>query len=199
MRQRIGVLGGTFDPPHLGHLWLAESAKAQLNLDCVLFLPVGQPPHKQKAQYTNLSHRLVMTKLAIQDNLNFVLDKSDIERPLPHTTATLLPLIQNNHPNADLWLVIGADSLRDFPSWSRPRKIIEQCRLAVLGRPGVTIDWDDLNTAVPGSKQATDFLAGPTMAISSTEIREWAAAGHSLRYLVYPAVAEYINEYQVYK
>lgn len=198
MRQRIGVLGGTFDPPHLGHLWLAESAKEQLNLDCVLFLPVGQPPHKPKTQYTAVSHRLAMTKLAIQDNLEFVLDKSDIGRPLPHTTATLLPIIQNKHPNADLWLVIGADSLRDFTSWSAPEEIIQQCRLAVLDRPGITINWDELNTAVPGSKQTTDFLVGPTVAISSTEIREWAAAGHSLRYLIHQAVAEYIKEYQVY-
>ena len=84
--MRIGLLGGTFDPPHIGHLWLAETAKQQLNLDFVLFLPVGAPPHKMGRQITNTDNRVAMTRLTIATNNNFKLDTSDIERPPPHTT-----------------------------------------------------------------------------------------------------------------
>jgi nicotinate-nucleotide adenylyltransferase len=196
--MRIGLFGGTFDPPHVGHLWLAETAVAQLKLESVLFLPVGMPPHKPKNQFTAVAHRLQMARLSIQDNTRFILNTTDIERPPPHTTATLLPLIQGQYPTAQLWLLLGADSLRDFTSWAMPTKIIQQCRLAVLGRPGVSINWDHLETAVPGVYKAVDFLAGPTVALSSTEIRNWARAGNSLRYLVNTAVAAYINENNVY-
>jgi len=199
MSQRIGLFGGTFDPPHIGHLWLAETAKDQLNLDRVLFLPAGQPPHKLDREFTAVDRRLNMTKLSIQRNPGFFLDISDIERPPPHATATLIPIIQAKYPQADLWLLIGADSLRDFDSWIKPTNILQQCRMAVLDRPGVTINWDDLTTAVPGIREAVDVLAGPTIALSSTEIRHWVAAGRSIHYLVDTAVANYINENQLYR
>lgn len=197
--KRIGLLGGTFDPPHIGHLWLAETAVNQLNLESVLFLPVGEPPHKFENQLTAVAHRLQMTKLAIQNNPRFLLNSSDSERLPPHTTATLLPLIQAQYPAAQLWLLLGADSLRDFATWATPAKIIQRCRLAVLDRPGVTVNWDDLETAVPGLNKAVDFLSGPTVALSATEIRNWAFTGNSLHYLVETAVVHYINQNQLYR
>jgi nicotinate-nucleotide adenylyltransferase len=192
-------MGGTFDPPHIGHMWLAEAARDQLLLDEVLFLPVGQPPHKQDRAVTAVSHRLHMLQHAIDHTDTFVIDTTDIDRPPPHTTSTLLPLIRKARPDADLWLLAGADTLIDLPTWSEPDQIIQQCRLAVLPRPGVEIDWRWLETAVPGVTQVVDMLEGPTLNISSTNLREWAGRGRSLNYLVTTAVRTYIDKTGIYR
>ena len=195
----MGLLGGTFDPPHYGHLWLAESARDQLHLDQVLFLPVGEPPHKDRQGITAVSQRLHMTQLAINGHPAFQLDDTDAVRPRPHTTCSLLPLLRAAHAQADLWLLIGSDSLRDFPTWHEPACIITQCRLAVLDRPGAVVDWPDLETAVPGLRAATDMLDGPTMDISSTAVRRWARLGHSLRYLLPDSVLNFITQQSLYE
>lgn len=199
MGRRIGLLGGTFDPPHLGHLWVAETAREQLGLDKVLFLPVGDPPHKQDKKVTAVAHRLAMTQLAIADNPDFVPDRTDMERPLPHTTHSLLPLLHQVYPDSQFWFLIGADSLHDLPTWQRPERIIQQCRLAVYPRPGVTIDWPTLETAVPNIETAVDLIKGPIMSISSSGIRGWNRAGHSVRYLVTTAVLNYIHQHKLYQ
>ncbi|NHZ72679.1 MAG: nicotinate (nicotinamide) nucleotide adenylyltransferase [Aquificales bacterium] len=191
-------MGGTFDPPHRGHLWLAEAARDQLLLDKVLFLPVGQPPHKQGREITAVSHRLSMLQKTIEDNPAFAIDPRDIDRPPPHTTCSLLPLIQQTYAQAKLWLIIGSDSLTDLPNWVEPAQIIQQCRLAVLPRPGSEIDWLALETVVSGITQVVDMLAGPTLNLSSTELREWAGRGRSLHYLVETAVLEYIHQKKLY-
>ncbi|MCB9420691.1 MAG: nicotinate (nicotinamide) nucleotide adenylyltransferase [Ardenticatenaceae bacterium] len=198
MGRRIGLLGGTFDPPHLGHLWVAETAREQLALDQMLFLPVGEPPHKQDRSVTAVAHRLAMTKLAIATNPDFVLDTTDMDRPLPHTTHTLLPLLHQAYPDSQLWFLIGADSLHDFPTWEQPEQIITQCRLAVYPRPGVMIDWPKLETAVPGIETAVDLIKGPIMSISSSGIRNWRRQGHSVCYLVTTDVLNYIEANKLY-
>lgn len=196
--RRIGLLGGTFDPPHYGHLWLAESARDQLQLDEVRFLPVGQPVHKQDRPVTAVEHRLAMTRHAIADNPTCVLDTRDSDRPPPHTTATLLPQLIRALGPARFWLLIGADSLCDITTWSEPDALIRLCRLAVLPRPGAAPDWIALETAVPGISRAVDMLRGPALSHSSSELRAWAAAGHSLQYLVPPAVWRYIQQHNLY-
>ncbi|MCA9969080.1 MAG: nicotinate (nicotinamide) nucleotide adenylyltransferase [Anaerolineales bacterium] len=196
--MRLGLLGGTFDPPHFGHLWLAETARAQLRLDQVLFLPAGEPPHKQARPVTAVSHRLRMLELALPPSPHFHLDTTDADRPPPHTTAGLLPLLQQAHPGAQLWLLIGSDSLRDLPTWVTPREIVPRYRLAVLPRPGVSIDWSVLETAVPGVRTAVDWLDGPQLPLSSTAIREWAGAGRSVRFLLPDPVAAYIAAHRLY-
>lgn len=196
--SRIGLMGGTFDPPHLGHLWLAETAREQLGLDRILFLPVGQPPHKEDQPVTAVFHRLQMTQLAIQDIPGFVLDASDINRPCPHSTVSLLPIIQAQHTQAELYLLMGSDSLRDFPTWHEPEAVIRQCRLTVLPRPGVLLDWAELETAVPGLHTATIMLNGPKMNLSATEIRRWIRAGHTTQTLTGTAVWQYIRQHNLY-
>ncbi|MCB8981911.1 MAG: nicotinate (nicotinamide) nucleotide adenylyltransferase [Ardenticatenaceae bacterium] len=196
---KIGLLGGTFDPPHWGHLWLAELAWQQLGLDKVLFLPVGQPPHKRNQEITAVSHRLQMVSLAIQNNPHFVLDTTDCDRPAPHSTVTLLPLLRQAHPNAHFWLLLGGDSLRDLPTWTDPAQLISQCRLAVLPRPEAMIDWEQLETAVPGIQTAVDLLSGPTLSLSATAIRTWLKEGHTAHYLLPTAVASYITQHQLYQ
>ncbi len=196
--RRIGLLGGTFDPPHIGHLWLAETAREQLTLDEVVFLPVGSPPHKEERTITTVSHRLAMLQLALADS-SFALNTLDVERHPPHTTVTLLPLLRQQYgPGAAFWWLIGADSLRDLPTWVQPQQILAQCRLGVLPRPGVEIDWPKLETAVPGVRAAVDWLKGPTLAISATAVRQWARAGHSLRFLLPTAVAQYVQTHALY-
>jgi nicotinate-nucleotide adenylyltransferase len=195
--ERIGLLGGTFDPPHVGHLWLAETAQAQLALDRVLFLPVGEPVHKE-SEITAVSQRLAMTRLALADYPDFYPDTTDAERPSPHATYTLLPLLRQKYPQAGFWLLIGGDSLRDFATWRQPQQVIAQCRLAVLPRPGIEIDWEELDEAVPGLRTAVSWLDGPIFPLSSTEIRDWVRAGYSVRALVGTAVARYIDQHRLY-
>jgi len=197
-QPRIGLLGGTFDPPHWGHLWLAELARIQLNLDKVLFLPVGEPVHKTGQQITAVPHRLQMVSLAIQNDPHFVLDTTDCDRSSPHSTVTLLPLLHQAYQHAEFWLLLGEDSLRDLPTWHEPECLVTQCRLAVLPRPGVEIDWEHLETAVPGSKTAVDILTGPTLSISASAIRHWVRQGHEPNYLLPTAVADYIRQKKLY-
>ena len=195
--RRVGLLGGTFDPPHLGHLWLAETAQEQLGLTEVVFLPVGEPPHKHGRSVTHASHRLHMLELTLQDTL-FAINLLDAHRPPPHTTVTLLPLLKAMQPDAAFCWLIGADSLRDLPTWHEPQAIITQCRLGVLPRPGVEIDWEELETAVPGINAAVDWLSGPTLSLSSTVLRQWIRAGHSVERFVGTAVACYIQQHTLY-
>jgi len=196
--RRIGLLGGTFDPPHVGHLWLAETAREQLQLDEIWFLPVGEPPHKTDRLITAVSHRLHMTQLAIADHTLFFLKRDDIDRPLPHTTVTLLQQLKRLQPATDFWLILGGDSLNDLPTWSAPQTLIQLCRLGVLPRPGTTVSWRDLVAAIPGIETAVDQLDGPTCELSSTDIRHWARQGSSLRYLLPTAVIKYIKTNQLY-
>ncbi len=198
MGSRIGLLGGTFDPPHLGHVALAAAAREQLALDAVLFLPVGDPPHKQDQVVTAVSHRINMVQAAIAAHPHYTLDESDTHRPRPHSTATLLPLLRQQYPDAQFWLIIGGDSLRDFPTWHDPNEIVELCRLAVLARPSVNLDWERLQTAVSGLQTAVDFLDPPHFRISSTDIRQRVRDGDTIDGMVETAVCEYITTHQLY-
>ncbi len=195
--RRLGLLGGTFDPPHFGHLWLAETARVQLQLDLVLFLPVGDPVHKDEG-ITAVSHRTAMTQLAIQNIPHFQLDTTDIDRPPPHTTVSLIPLLQAKYPAAQIWWLIGGDSLRDLPTWADPQTLIQRCRLAALPRPDTIIDWAPLTKAIPHITKRVDLLDGPVNALSSTAIRQWVQEGNSIRFLVDTAVIDYIHTHNLY-
>ncbi len=196
--KRVGLLGGTFDPPHFGHIALAAAARKQLALDVVLFLPVGNPPHKRDRVITAVSRRTRMVQIAIADCPYCQLDESDIHRPIPHSTVSLFPLLRQSRPDAAFWFIIGADSLRDFPTWHDPEAIIEQCRLAVLSRPDVLLDWELLKTAVPHIQTAVDFLRPPQYDISSTTIRQRVHDGVGIDEMVGTAVADYIHEHNLY-
>lgn len=196
--NRIGLLGGTFDPPHIGHLLLAECAREQLELDRVLFLPAGRPPHKEQETVTTVAYRLAMTGLAIAGHGAFQVDSCDVDRPPPHYTVTLLPLLRKRYPEVAFWLLLGSDSLRELPTWYRPEQLQRWCRLAVLPRPGEPPDWFALERQLPSIATAVDLLDGPLMAVSGTQIRRWAAMGRSLRYIVPPAVIDYIVRQKLY-
>jgi nicotinate-nucleotide adenylyltransferase len=139
--KQIGVLGGTFDPPHLGHLILAEQARDQLRLDRVLWVVAAVPPHKRDAVHTAVGHRLEMVRLTIENNPGFSTSLVDVERPGPQYSSDMLALVQQQNTEAQLLFLIGSDSLRDLPTWHEPAKIAKLARLVVMPRQGPTMRW----------------------------------------------------------
>lgn len=197
--QRIGILGGTFDPPHIGHLLLAEYTRESLALDHILFVPAGVQPLKRHTRQT-IDHRLAMVDLAIADNAHFSLSRVDIDRPAPHYTADMIPLVQAHYPTATLYLLMGGDSLRDFPKWDRPLAIARAARLAVMRRSDEAVSAIMHDDELPGLSQSIDIVETPLLSIwlSSTHIVERLRAGQSVRYLVPDAVYDYIQEQRLY-
>jgi nicotinate-nucleotide adenylyltransferase len=197
--QSLGILGGTFDPPHYGHLALAENARVQLQLDCVLFVPAGQQPLKRGQTTTPPHHRAAMVEAAIADNPAFALSRVDMERPGPHYTADTLALLHEAHPEAKLYFLIGGDSLAQLAAWHDPAGIVRQARLAVMQRPGWKADTTELEQTVPGICERLVWLDAPCLDIAASDLRRRARQGLPLRYLVPPSVEIYIHKHQLYK
>jgi nicotinate-nucleotide adenylyltransferase len=194
--ERLGVLGGSFDPPHLGHLAIAQAAQEQLPLDRVLWVPAGLPPHK--TNHADDHHRVAMTELTISDNPRFSLSRLDVDRPGPHFTSDLLALLHAEFcGQAQFWFVVGSDSLRDLASWHEPARILGYCRLAVYPRHA-RINWRALKKVVPEVRTRVDRLAGKPLSISSTKIRERLRKGESIRDWVHPQVESYIRQHGLY-
>jgi nicotinate-nucleotide adenylyltransferase len=198
--RRLGVLGGTFDPPHYGHLLLADTARVQLCLDRVLLVPAGQPPHKPADQPSPVADRVAMTQAALDDASTpaFRLCRVDLDRPGPHYTVDALAALRELYPLAEMWFLIGADSLADLPRWRDPAGIVNLARLAVLPRSGATPDLDELAAAVPGLHRRVDWLSGPPLDLSSSALRERVRQGLLLRFLVPPSVEAFIRERGLY-
>ena len=198
--QRIGILGGTFDPPHIGHLLLAEYTRESLTLDKILFVPAGVQPLKPDIR-SMVAHRLNMVKLAIQDNPNFAISRVDIDREGPHYTADTIPLIQAEYPDAKLYFLMGGDSLRDFPQWTRPQEIVRYARLAVMRRSDEDITADMHDTIIQDLSKSVDMVDTPLLSIwlSSSHVVERLKKGQSLRYLVPDTILTYIHDNKLYK
>jgi nicotinate-nucleotide adenylyltransferase len=196
--ERIGILGGTFDPPHIGHLILAEYALDALRLNRVLFVPAADPPHKQDEEKIPIAHRLAMLKLAIEGQERFEISRVDIDRPGPHYSLDMVQIIQRQHPDAELYFIMGGDSLHTLPKWHRPAEFIQQAKLAVMRRPGDPVSADMHEGVLPGLAERVVFIDAPLIGISSTEIVERLAQGKTVRYLVPDAVLEYIVSRQLY-
>jgi nicotinate-nucleotide adenylyltransferase len=210
--DRIGIFGGTFDPPHRGHLQLAEAAHSQLRLDVVLWMPAAQPPHKQQRTGTRSDksgqddaltaahHRAAMIRLAIADHPQFLLSRLDLDRPGPQYTADLCVLLRDRYgPGTMFWFIVGEDSLRELPTWHTPERVLALCRLAVFPRQGPPVDWDELGTIIPDIRDRVDWLQGQPIELSSTDIRRRARQGESIRDLVPSAVWDYIQEHHLYQ
>ena len=195
---RLGILGGTFDPPHIAHLVIADQAREQLDLEGVLFVPAGQPPHKLDRAMSSVEQRVAMTHLAVAGDKRFRLSRVDVDRPGPHYTSDMLALLQAKHPAAELYLLIGSDSLRDFMMWHDPACVIAQARLAVMRRPGAEPDLSGLKVALPGITARIHWVDAPWLDVSSTDIQRRVRAGLSIRYLVTGAVEQYILEQGLY-
>ncbi len=196
--QRIGILGGTFDPPHMGHLILGEYAADALDLTHMLFVPAGDPPHKQQDAKTPVEHRLAMLRLALSDNGRFHISRADIDRPGPHYSVDMVRIIRQEYPNAEIYFVMGGDSLSDLPKWHLPDEFIRLCKLAVMRRPGDSAASDMHDHVLPGLAERVVMIDAPLIDISGIHIRARVQAGHSIRYLVPEAVREYIQTSQLY-
>ncbi|MBM3634102.1 MAG: nicotinate (nicotinamide) nucleotide adenylyltransferase [Actinobacteria bacterium] len=186
--MRIGVMGGTFDPPHDGHLALARAAAAQLGLDRVMLVPAAEPPHKPGGATMPAAQRMALVQAAVEGDPVLEASREEIDRPGPSYTADTLERIAGANPAADLWFILGADQLEGFPGWSRPERIVEIARLAVASRPGA---GDPAMDVLAGTVAAgrVDVVDMPEIPISSTEVRARIARGEDVSALVPPAVA----------
>jgi nicotinate-nucleotide adenylyltransferase len=199
-RERLGVFGGTFDPPHIGHLILAAEACKQLQLDCLLWVLTPVSPFKRDQAITSLEHRLAMAQLAIADNPEFELSRLELELPGPYYTVDTIQGLTDQHPSADLILVIGGDSLHDLPRWHRPADLVSACReIGVMRRPGDSVDLSALERRVPGTQAKVRFVEAPLLEISSSDIRRRIHENLSFRYYVSPSVYEYILKNKLYR
>jgi nicotinate-nucleotide adenylyltransferase len=197
---KLGVLGGTFDPPHIGHLILAEEARLALGLGQVLFVPAGAPWRKAGQELSPREDRLAMVRLAVGANPHFAVSNLEIEREGPSYTAeTLAALREQLAADSEIFLILGQDSLADLPNWWQPQRIISLARLAVAARTAwEPAQADALERELPGISQRLVWLDMPRIDISSTAVRERVRRGLSIRYWVTPAVEEYIREHGLY-
>jgi len=209
LRARLGVLGGTFDPPHVGHLALAEQAREQLRLDRVLFIPAGDPWRKSQRAVTPAVHRLAMIRLAVAGNPAFAVDDSEVRRKGPTYSVDTLRELRARLATADeLYFVIGQDALADLPHWRDPAGIAALALIAVARRPFAVLRAgsepvegpraDAEPPALPFDASRLVRVEMPLIDVSSTDLRARARAGRSLRYLVPDAVAAYIREKGLY-
>jgi len=196
--MRLGILGGTFDPPHNGHLLIAHAAKEQLRLDRVLFAVTGIQPLKQDQPVSPADQRADMVELAIAGEADFELSRIDLDRLGPHYTADLLRIASGVYPDAKVWFIMGGDSLVDLLRWRDPHRLIELARLAVLRRPGFEPDWTALEAALPDLRERIDWIDAPPIDIAAHDIQRHAREGESIEGLVPPAVAQYIAERGLY-
>ena len=198
--MNVGVLGGTFDPVHNGHLILADVASEQLNLSDMLFVPVGQPWLKTERIITPAQHRLQMLRLALDDRPQFRISEMEIERHGPtYTIDTIKELKDGLNADDELFFILGQDSLMQVPQWHDAPSLIQLCYLAAAPRPGVKKpDLKALEAEIPGIKQRVMLMKEPKVDITATDIRERVAKGLSVRHLVPEPVNRYIKEQKLY-
>jgi nicotinate-nucleotide adenylyltransferase len=200
--KRIGILGGCFNPIHLGHLILAENARQVFELDQVLFIPCGTPAHKSTAGLIPAANRLAMIRLAIADNPAFVVSEIETARDGISYAVDTVSTLRKMEPDTEFCFIIGADSLMELYLWRHIYTLLTLCRFLTFCRPGIDLSGlrpEDLRLDPPwGERLIQDIRQGRLIDISSSNIRHRAAEGLSIRYLVPEAVARYITEYKLY-
>ncbi len=196
--MRLGIFGGTFDPPHLGHLRLAQAARRQLQLDKVLWVLTATPPHKQGQPLAPVADRLALVEAAIAGEPAYALSRVDIDRPGPHLAADTVALLAGQFPGDQLVYLVGGDSLHDLPRWVRPADLLTHCTLGVLRRPGDAVELAALERVLPGLTPKVRFIDFPPVDIASHAIRSRVRAGLPLAGLVPEAVAAQIAARRLY-
>jgi nicotinate-nucleotide adenylyltransferase len=198
--MRVGVIGGTFDPVHIGHLIIAEGTRDALSLERVVFVPAGQPPHKRGERISPASHRLAMTRLAIAGNAYLTTSTVDMDRSGPSYTVDTIGILQEKWgPEAQIHFLIGGDSLAELPTWHQPDRLVEICRVVAIPRPGYDPDLEALEAQIPGASERIRILDLPRVALSATEIRDRVRDRRSIRYLVPETVERYIYRHRLYR
>ncbi len=198
--ERLGVFGGTFDPPHIGHLILAADACEELQCDRLLWVLTPTPPHKLDQPIIPLERRLAMLELAISGEPKFELSRIEIDRSGPHYTVDTMRLLGDEYPSANLILLIGGDSLRDLPTWRQPADLVSACReIGVIRRPDDSVDLSAWERLVPGTQAKVRFVDAPLLDISSRDIRRRIREKLPFRYYLSLSVYEYILKHELYR
>jgi nicotinate-nucleotide adenylyltransferase len=198
--KRLGLIGGTFDPPHYGHLLAAQEAAVLLGLERVLFLPARQNPLKEGEPITPPEDRCAMVERAIAGNPLFELSRLDLDRPPPSYTADLLRTLKAQTPDDELYFLVGADILPELPRWHRTDEILRLARLVVVNRPdSPQPDVQALEAAFPGARERVDLVFFPGVSVSARYLRTRVAERLPIRYLTPPAVEEYIRAKRLYQ
>jgi nicotinate-nucleotide adenylyltransferase len=201
--MRVGVFGGTFDPVHYGHLILAEQCREQGRLDEVWFVPAPRPPHKDEDSLTRFDQRAEMLALALAGNPAFRVEDLEKDRAGPSYTADTLAELQRRHPQAELLLLVGSDTLKDLPTWHEPQRLLRCAGLLVTARPGNPVPpADELRARISLPADVPlrlEVVQTPLVDISSHDLRLRAAQGRSLRYFLPRAVECYIHEKRLYR
>ena len=198
--KRIGILGGTFDPIHLGHLSIAEAALDELSLDRVILVPAGRPWLKSDQQVTPADHRLAMTQLAVQDRLGLEVSTIEVDRPGPTYTADTLAELRNDLGSVvELYLILGMDSVRDLHRWHEPETLFGMCTVVAVSRPdSVDISTAEVEREFPTARGRITPIRGPMLDISATDIRARVAEGRPISDSVPPPVERYIRRHDLY-
>lgn len=193
--MEVGIFGGSFNPPHVAHLIVADLVRDQFDLERVWWMPSAQPPHKASQDLASAEHRLAMTRLAIQDNPAFCVSDAEIQRGGTSYTVDTIRALQKAHPETAFALIIGSDSLHTFDQWHRPDEIAERVPLIVYHRPGA----GGPSAAAKRFAHRVHYADAPLLEISGTAIRTRRRQGHSVRYLTPAAVAAYMEQHGLYE
>jgi len=196
---RLGILGGTFDPVHHGHLLIASELQFSLRLDRVLFVPAGDPPHKPTTPITPARHRTAMLALALENHDRFAIDAVELDRAGPSYTKDTLAVLAAHHPGTRLVFLMGEDSLGDLPTWNRPEIIVALAELGVARRPGIELDLDSVYDHVPLARGRVHVVDVPEVGFASRDIRQRVRDGRPITFHVPPAVERYIVEHRLYR
>lgn len=198
--KRVGVFGGTFDPPHVGHLILAEECRTQLSLDLLLWVVTDNPPHKRYTNVSPIEDRVKMVAIAIQGNPAFQLSRVDIDRPSPHYAIDTVNILKQEYPGAEMYYLMGGDSLHDLPTWNRPQDFIKTCDgIGVMRRHADQVDLESLEKVLPGISRKVKIVEAPILEISSQQIRQRIVEGMGYRYYLRDAVYQAITEMGIYQ
>jgi nicotinate-nucleotide adenylyltransferase len=197
--MRIGVFGGTFDPPHLGHMILAMEAYAQLHLDKLLWVLTPDPPHKRGQEISPVDMRLELSLAALKNEPLFELSRVELDRPGPQYVSDTMRILGEQNPDDELVYLIGGDSLHDLPNWDRPMEFIKECHaIGVMRRPDDDVNLPWLEEQLPGLTKKLRFIDVPLLEISASQIRQRIQAGMPFRYYLLPEVYEIICKKHYY-
>jgi len=198
--RKLGIMGGTFDPIHYGHLVTAEGARDELALDKVIFVPAGKPPHKPGHDIADSGDRYKMTGLAIASNVFFEISSIEIDRPGPSYTIDTIQTVTDLYPGAEIYFITGADAVLDIITWKNVGKLLSMCYFVAASRPGYHLDelWEKVGAFIQYPKKKIFNMEVPALAISSTDIRRRVREGKTIKYLLPEPVEDYIAKHKLY-
>jgi nicotinate-nucleotide adenylyltransferase len=197
--MRIVILGGTFDPIHIGHLAIAEDVRFELQAERTIFVPAAQQPFKQRAAAATAADRLAMVERAIVDNPYFSVSDIEVRRGGISYSVDTVQALHDELPATELFLIVGADAAAGLPRWHEVERLLHLCCIAIVERPGYDLDREALFAALPAARDRVRFIRGPALTISASEVRQRLQNGYPVRYHLPGAVYRYIQQHGLYR